>query len=192
MKICVYCASSQRIDRVYLETARSLGRILAKRSVTIVYGGGGTGSMGALADGALEEGGHVIGVIPEFMYELEWGHTGSQEMKVVDNLHERKRLMLEGVDACVALPGGSGTLEELLEAITLKRLGLFLNPIVLLNMRGFFNPLLEQFERCVSEQFMDDRHRQMWRVVEQPEEVLEAVEFSPEWSSEARNFASLR
>ena len=192
MKICVYCASSQRIDRVYLETARSLGRILAKQSVTIVYGGGGTGSMGALADGALEEGGHVIGVIPEFMYELEWGHTGIQEMKVVDNLHERKRLMLEGVDACVALPGGSGTLEELLEAITLKRLGLFLNPIVLLNMRGFFNPLLEQFERCVSEQFMDDRHRQMWRVVEQPEEVLEAVELSPEWSSEARNFASLR
>ncbi len=192
MKICVYCASSQRIDRVYLETARSLGRILAKQSVTIVYGGGGTGSMGALADGALEEGGHVIGVIPEFMYELEWGHTGIQEMKVVDNLHERKRLMLEGVDACVALPGGSGTLEELLEAITLKRLGLFLNPIVLLNMRGFFNPLLELFERCVSEQFMDDRHRQMWRVVEQPEEVLEAVELSPEWSSEARNFASLR
>ncbi len=192
MKICVYCASSQRIDRVYLETARSLGRILAKQSVTIVYGGGGTGSMGALANGALEEGGHVIGVIPEFMYELEWGHTGIQEMKVVDNLHERKRFMLEGVDACVALPGGSGTLEELLEAITLKRLGIFLNPIILLNMRGFFNPLLEQFERCVSEQFMDDRHRQMWRAVERPEEVLGAVESSPEWSSEARNFASLR
>ena len=192
MKICVYCASSQRIDRVYLETARSLGGILAKQAVTIVYGGGGTGSMGALADGALEEGGHVIGVIPEFMYELEWGHTGIQVMKVVDNLHERKRLMLEDVDACVALPGGSGTLEELLEAITLKRLGIYLNPIVLLNMRGFFNPLLEQFERCVSEQFMDDRHREMWRVVEQPEEVLEAVETSPKWSSESRNFASLR
>ena len=166
--------------------------MLAKQSVTIVYGGGGTGSMGSLADGALEEGGHVIGVIPKFMYELEWGHTGIQEMKVVDNLHERKRLMLEEVDACVALPGGSGTLEELLEVITLKRLGIFLNPIVLLNMRGFFNPLLEQFERCVSEQFMDERHRQMWRVVERPEEVLTAVENSPKWSIEARNFASLR
>ena len=166
--------------------------MLAKQSVTIVYGGGGTGSMGALADGALEEGGHVIGVIPKFMYELEWGHTGIQEMKVVDNLHERKRLMLEEVDACVALPGGSGTLEELLEVITLKRLGIFLNPIVLLNMRGFFNPLLEQFDRCVSEQFMDDRHRQMWCVAERAEDVLSAIESSPDWSSEARDFASLR
>ena len=192
MRICVYCASSQRIDRIYLETARSLGGILAKQSVTIVYGGGGTGSMGAVADGALEEGGHVVGVIPEFMYELEWGHTGLQQMKVVKSLHERKRLMLEEVDACVALPGGSGTLEELLEAITLKRLGIYLKPIVLLNVRGFFDPLLEQFERCVSEQFMDDRHRLMWRVVEHPEEVLTAIESSPKWSSEARNFASLR
>jgi uncharacterized protein (TIGR00730 family) len=192
MKVCVYCASSQRIDRIYLETARSLGGILAKKSVTIVYGGGGTGAMGAVADGSLEQGGHVIGVIPRFMVELEWGHSGIQELKVVDSLHERKRLMLEDVDACVALPGGSGTLEELLEAITLKRLGIFLEPIVLLNLNGFYDPLLEQFERCVSEQFMDERHRLMWRVVERPEDVVDAIEGAPDWSSEARNFASLR
>ena len=175
-----------------MEAARKLGRLLAENSVTIVYGGGGTGSMGAVADGALEAGGHVVGVIPEFMYELEWGHSGIQEMMVVDTLHERKRLMLEGVDACVALPGGSGTLEELLEAVTLKRLGIFLEPIVILNLRGFFDPLLEQFERCVSEHFMDDRHRSMWSVAERPEGVLSAIASSPKWSSDARNFASLR
>lgn len=148
--------------------------------------------MGALADGALAEGGHVVGVIPDFMHELEWSHPYVQELKIVETLHERKRLMLDGVDACVALPGGTGTLEELLETVTLKRLGLFLNPIVLLNSQRFFDPLLEQFEKCVRGQFMDTRHRDMWQVVDEPEQVLAAIEQAPGWSSSARNFASLR
>ncbi len=191
-KVCVFCASSQRIDPSFHDAARRLGVHLARQSVTIVYGGGGTGSMGALADGALGEGGHIIGIIPRFMVELEWGHSGLDELRVVEDMPERKRDMLEGADACVALPGGSGTLEELIETITSKRLGLFLNPIVIVNLRGFFDPFLAQLERCVAEQFMDPRHREMWQVVEEPEEVLDAVKRSPRWSSEARAFASLR
>lgn len=191
-RVCVYCASSQRIDPSFHDAARHLGAHLAAHSVTLVYGGGGTGSMGALADGALAGGGHVIGIIPRFMVDLEWGHSGINELRVVNDMAERKRLMLEGVDACVALPGGSGTLEELIETITSKRLGLFLNPIVIVNPHGFFDPFLDQLERCVEEQFMDPRHREMWQVVDEPEEVLDAIKGAPRWSSEARAFASLR
>lgn len=127
-RVCVYCASSRQADSEYTEVAYRLGHLLAERGITIVYGGGSIGSMGALADGALSLGGGVIGVLPRFMYDLEWGHTGLTELRVVDDLHERKRLMIQDVDGMVALPGGSGTLEELLEAITWKRLGLFLTP----------------------------------------------------------------
>jgi uncharacterized protein (TIGR00730 family) len=191
-RVCVYCASSQQASSVYHEVATRLGVLLAEASVSIVYGGGGTGSMGALADGALSRGGRVIGIIPEFMRELEWSHAEVCEMLVVDDLRERKRLMLDGVDACIALPGGCGTLEELLECITLKRLGIFVKPIVMINVRGFFDPLLELLESCVREKFMDSRHLDMWRVVQEPHDVLSAIENAPPWSSSARAFASLK
>jgi uncharacterized protein (TIGR00730 family) len=179
-KVTVYCASSTQADPVYLDAAERLGRILARKSMTIVYGAGGLGSMGRLADGALAAGGSVIGVIPRFMKELEWYHK-----------HERKRALLDGVDAVVALPGGSGTLDELLEAISLKRLGSFLGPIVMVNTGGFFDPCIELLERCIAERFMDARHRAMWQVVAEPEEVLEAFRSAPEWSSEAIGFAAI-
>jgi uncharacterized protein (TIGR00730 family) len=172
--------------------ARQLGELLAEASVTLVYGGGGTGSMGALADGALSHGGRVVGVIPHFMHELEWSHPGVQEMLVVDDMPERKRLMLEGADACIALPGGCGTFEELLECITLKRLGIFVRPIVIVNVRRFFDPLVDLLEKCVSERFMDARHLDMWQVVDEPHEILGAIESAPPWSSSARSFASLK
>ena len=147
--------------------------------------------MGAVANGALEEGGSVIGVLPRFMYDLEWGHTGLTELLLVDDMHTRKRLMISEVDAIVALPGGSGTYEELLEAITWKRLGLHVHPIVLLNVRGAFDPFVELMERVVSERFMHERHREMWSVVDQPEQVLAAIANARPWSSEARGFAAL-
>jgi uncharacterized protein (TIGR00730 family) len=191
-RVCVYCASSERSHQVYLDAARRLGEILAENSITVVYGGGAIGSMGRLAEGALSRGGKVIGVIPRFMQELEWDHKGLSELQVVENMRERKHIMLTDSDAAIALPGGSGTLEELMEAISLKRLGIYTNPIVLVNTRGFYDPLLELFQKCIDEQFLDERHAAMWQVAESPDGVLPAIHAAPPWSQEARQFASLR
>ena len=189
--VCVYCASSRIAHPDYRSAARRLGEVLANEGVGIVYGGGAVGSMGALADGALARGGRVIGILPRFMADLEWGHKGLTDLQLVEDLRTRKHMMLTLSQAAIALPGGSGTLEELLEAITLKRLGLYLNPILLVNTRGFFSPLLELLERAVEERFMDQRHLLMWQVVGAPEEVPEALANAPAWSAEARAFASV-
>ncbi len=189
--VCVYCASSRTAHADYRAAARRLGEVLAGAGINIVYGGGAVGSMGALADGALAAGGHVIGILPRFMADLEWGHPGLTDLQLVEDLRTRKHLMLTLSQAAIALPGGSGTLEELLEAITLKRLGLYLNPIVLINTRSFFDPLLEVLHRAVDEHFMDTRHLSMWQVVNTPEEVPQALANAPGWSAEARSFAAL-
>jgi len=191
-KICVYCASSRQADPIHADTARRLGGLLAARGDAIVYGGGATGSMRALADGALDAGGRVIGVIPHFMQELEWSHPDITDLIVTQDMHDRKRRMMEMADAVVALPGGSGTFEELLEAITWKRLGLFTRPIVVVNTGGYFDPLIAQLETAIEGRFMDDRHRDMWAVVTSPEAVPAAIEDSPDWSSSARDFAVRR
>ena len=189
--VCVYCASSRSAHPDYRDAARRLGRVLAQAGIGVVYGGGAVGSMGALADGVLAAGGRVVGVLPQFMAELEWGHPGLTELQLVEDLRTRKHAMLTLSEAAVALPGGSGTLEELLEAITLKRLGLYVNPIVLINTRGFFNPLVRLLEHAVAERFMDERHLSMWQLVDTPEEVPAALERAPPWSSEARAFAAV-
>jgi uncharacterized protein (TIGR00730 family) len=189
--VTVYCASSTQADEIYHSAAERLGRLLARRDMTIVYGAGGSGSMGRLADGALAEGGVVVGVIPGFMKELEWYHRGISEIIEVDDLHDRKRMLLDGADAVVGLPGGSGTLDELIEAISLKRLGSFTGPIVMVNTNGFFDPCIEQLERCIEERFMHAKHRQMWQVVEEPEAVLEAFTLAPPWSGDAIDFAAV-
>ena len=189
--ILVFCASSRSCDPAYHEVAARLGRMLARASMTIVYGGGAEGSMGALADAALEAGGEVVGIQPRFMRDLEWSHDRLTALHVVEDMQERKRRMLACADAVVALPGGSGTFEELLEAITTKRLGMFLNPIILVNQRGFFDPCIAMLERCIEERFMDDRHRNMWQIVDEPEQVLEAIELAAPWAESARRFASI-
>jgi len=189
--VCVYCASSRTAHADYRLAARRLGEVLAGAGITIVYGGGAAGSMGALADGALEAGGRVIGILPRFMADLEWGHPGLSDLQLVEDLRTRKHLMLTLSQAAIALPGGSGTLEELLEAITRKRLGLYLYPIVLINTRGYFDPLLEVLRRAVSEHFMDTRHLSMWQVVATPDEIPQALASAPGWSAEARSFAAL-
>ena len=189
--VCVYCASSRIAHPDYRAAARRLGEVLAGQGIGIVYGGGAVGSMGALADGALSAGGRVIGILPRFMADLEWGHRGLSDLQLVEDLRTRKHMMLTLSQAAIALPGGSGTLEELLEAITLKRLGLYLNPIVLVNTRGFFTPLLEVLARAVEERFMDPRHLMMWQVVDTPEEVPAALTAAPGWSADARSFAAV-
>jgi uncharacterized protein (TIGR00730 family) len=189
--VCVYCASSRTSHPEYREAAFRLGAVLAEQELEVVYGGGARGSMGALADGALSKGGRVVGVLPKFMADLEWGHPGLTELELVEDMRIRKHMMLTRSQAAIALPGGCGTLEELLEAITLKRLGLYLNPILLINTRGFFDPLLELLARAIEERFMDERHARMWEVVAQPEEVPEALNRASKWDADARSFAAL-
>ena len=188
--VCVYAASSTVCHHDYQDAAVRLGRFLAEQRFTITYGGGGVGLMGAVADGALSRGGRVIGVMPTFMNELEWGHRGLTELLLVEDMHSRKRRLLEGCNAVVALPGGCGTLEELLEVITLKRLGLFLGPIVLVNIRHFFDPLLQLLASAIQERFMDPRHQGMWQVVSEPEHVANAFTTAQPWSASARCFAT--
>ncbi len=190
-RILVFCASSGRCDPAYHDEARRLGELLAEAGLSIVYGGGGVGSMGALADGALSRSGEVVGIQPHFMAELEWSHPGISALHLVDDMQERKRRMLASCDAVVALPGGTGTLEELYETLTAKRLGNFHGPVVLVNQRGFFDPCIAMLERCVEESFMDDRHRELWQVVERVDEVIDTLRNAPAWPADARRFASL-
>ena len=190
-KVCVFCASSDYSNPVFLNAAYKLGEILAGESITIVYGGGSAGLMGKVAEGALSKNGKVIGIMPKFMYDLEWGHNGLTELRIVDNMCKRKDLMMKDTDAAIALPGGSGTLEELFEIITLKRLGVYLSPIIIVNINGFFNPCLQLLENAIKENFMDERNKLMWQTVNEPSEVISAIKSSPHWSEEARQFATL-
>jgi len=189
MNICVYCASSGRISPVYFDAAGRLAGELVKAGVFVVYGGGASGLMGKLADTVLAEGGRIRGVIPHFMDKIEWTHPGLTELVLTETMQERKMKFLEGTDALVALPGGTGTLEELLEAITLKRLGLLTIPIVILNTAGYYDPLREMFEKAIRENFMRDKHRQMWTFVNEPEEVLPAIQGAAAWDKDAIRFA---
>jgi len=190
-RVCVYCASSSQCDPIYHDAAARLGAILARNDVTLVYGGGKSGSMGALADAALAANGRVIGVLPRFMDEVEWGHEQLSELILVNDMHERKRLMIQEVDAVIALAGGCGTWEELFEAMSWKRLGLFTGPIVIVNTSNYYAPMLEMLDRSIDYRFMDARHREMWMVVEEPEQVLDAIHNSPKWSPKNRSFAAL-
>ncbi|MEO7432141.1 MAG: TIGR00730 family Rossman fold protein [Dokdonella sp.] len=192
MRICVYCASSEQCDRIYHDAAHALGRTLAEAGNTVVYGGGAVGLMGALANGALEAGGDVIGIIPRFMIEVEWQHPLVRNLEVVEDMRERKHRLLTGSDAVIALPGGCGTLEELFEAITLKRLGIYLNPIVLLDTNGFYAPLQAFMEQVIDQRFMNPEHLHMWRKVDRVDEVLPAIRNATPWREDARDYAVVR
>jgi uncharacterized protein (TIGR00730 family) len=150
------------------------------------------GSMGALADGALSKQGDVIGIIPRFMTEVEWQHPGLATLNVVEDMRERKHRLLSGSDAVVALPGGCGTLEEVFEAITLKRLGLYLKPIVFVNTRGFYDGLREFLQHTIRERMMGDAHAAMWQFVDAVEDVLPVIRGSEDWPEDARSFAALK
>ncbi len=189
--ICVYCASSTQVKPVYFQETAHLARILADKNLTIVYGGGSMGLMGKLADSTLEAGGKIIGIIPRFMCEVEWNHTQLTELVLVETMHERKEKMAMMADAVVALPGGCGTMEELLEVVTWKRLGIFTKPIIIVNIEGYFDALIMMLNRAVDEHFMREEHRQMWKVVETADQVFDAINNSLKWDENARNFAAL-
>ena len=160
--ICVFCASSSKVDDVYLEAAQQLADVCADNGISAYYGGGAVGLMGAFANRMLERNGKITGIIPDFMKELEWAHNGVAEMIVVEDMRERKKRLIENVDAVVALPGGIGTMEELLEVTTLKQLGRFFKPIVIINTNGFYNTLLEFMSELIEKQFMHDYNRKIW------------------------------
>jgi len=147
--------------------------------------------MGATADGALSKGGKVYGVVPELLQELELTHRGLTGLEIVQDMRTRKHRMIEGSDAVVTLPGGSGTYEELFETLTMKRLGLWLGPVVIVNTNGFYDGLLAFLRHSVEERFMGRNHLDMWSVVDEPEQVLGAIEDARAWDSDALQFANV-
>jgi uncharacterized protein (TIGR00730 family) len=173
--ICVYCGSSPGTNPAYAEAARTLGRAMAENGVGLVYGGGGLGLMGEIARSVLAHGGRVTGVIPEFLAEKEHMLRGATEMNVVKDMHDRKRLMFDKADAFVALPGGIGTLEELVEQLTWAQLGRHSKPIVLVDIEGYWSPLVELLAHLRREGFIRQGMEVRFRTVSRAEDVLDAV-----------------
>ena len=189
--VCVYSASSTKINPVYFKAAEKLGGLLAEHHIRLINGAGSIGVMRAVADAVLKNGGEVTGVIPRFMVEQNWQHTGLTELIEVESMHERKQKMANLSDGIIALPGGCGTLEELLEIITWKQLGLYLNPIIILNANGFFDPLLEMLGKAIDENFMRQQHGDIWKVAQTPEEALRLLYETPVWDISIRKFAAI-
>ena len=169
--VCIYCSSSSRINKDYFDAAESLAKILVKKRIIVVFGGGSTGLMGKIADTVIKLNGEIIGVMPNFMKAIEWDHKGVYNFHFVEDMHARKKKFIDSSDALITLPGGSGTFEELLEAITLKRLGLHDLPIVILNTNGYFDPLIEMLNRAVEQHFLRPEDGKLWDVIDEPEEI---------------------
>lgn len=190
-KVCVFAASSPGIDEVYLNAGREMAAILTENHIRMNYGAGTVGIMGVMADKMLEENGDITGIIPEFMTEMGWAHPKLKDLKVVQTMHERKSLMMEDVDAIISMPGGVGTLEELLEAITLKQLGKFLKPIIIVNINKFYDPLLKHFDDMIEQNFMRPLHGKIWQVANEPSEVLDLIRNEPDWDPAVIKYAAV-
>ncbi len=173
--VCVFCGSSPGNKPVYREMATMLGQRLAELGITVVYGGGNVGLMGVLADAALEASGTVIGVIPQALVDWEVAHAGLTELVVVQSMHERKARMADASDAFIALPGGFGTFEEFCEVLTWSQLGLHKKPCGLLNVDGFYDPLLALFDRAVQDRFLRPEHRSLVMADTQVDVLLERL-----------------
>lgn len=184
--VCVFCGSSPGSDPTYAEAAVDLGAHLARSGRTLVYGGGSVGLMGTLADSVMANGGKVVGVIPQSLVDHEVGHFGLTELRIVSSMHERKALMAELSDGFMALPGGIGTLEEFFETWTWAQLGLHRKPFGLLNVSGFYDPMLTFLDRLVEHRFVRPEHRSMLCVARNPVTLIAAMEAytpppAPKW-----------
>lgn len=173
--ICVYCGSSDNMNLEYLQAAQAMGAAIASRGIHLVYGAGSTGLMGALADGALQAGGKVTGVIPKIFYTPVLAHKALTHLEIVDDMHTRKARMVELADAFIALPGGYGTLEELFEVLTWSQIGLHHKPVGLLNTRNYFDLLLKLIEHARLEGFIYSEHIALFTCEEQPARLLETL-----------------
>ena len=189
--VCVYCASSTQIDKKYFRAAQELGTLIAQKGLRLITGAGKLGLMNTVQDAALAAGGEAIGVIPSFMVREGWHHEGLTQLIETTSMHERKQTMANLSDGVIALPGGCGTLEELLEIITWKQLGLYLNPIIILNIDGFYDALLAQLSKAVEENFMRSIHADIWKVATSPDEAVELLLSTPAWDKNIRKFAAI-
>ena len=170
--VCVFCASSANIDARYLEAARELGGLLASEGWRCVNGGGAVGLMGAVTDGTLDAGGEVTGVIPKFMVDNGWCYDRLEDVIITADMHQRKQMMSEMADAVIALPGGVGTFEELLETLTWRQLGLVKVPVIILNTLGYYDALLAMLQHAIDEGFMKESHARLWQVASTPEDAI--------------------
>ena len=177
--LCVYCGSSNAVDPRHLPAATELGQEAAQRGIEIVFGGGNVGLMGALAEGALGAGGSVTGIIPEHLRALEVAHEGCSDLIVVDSMHTRKRRMFELSDAFCVLPGGLGTLDETMEILTWRQLALHDKPVVLVNVEGFWDPLVALFAHQIEAGYIRPQHARLLRVVERVGSVFDALAEAP-------------
>ena len=189
--VCVYCASSSKADKKYLDAAYTLGKILAESKIRCVFGAGKTGLMGALAQGVIDNKGEIVGVKPEFMIEEGWGNEDLTHLEITPTMHSRKETMAQLSDAVVAMPGGCGTFEELMEIITWKQLGLFSGTIIILNTNNYYNPLIEMLNRAVEENFMREEHKTIWQIATTPEEAIVAIKEATGWREDARKIAAI-
>lgn len=174
--ICVFCGSKAGKDQQYRKSAIEMGRLMAQRNLTLVYGGGSVGLMGVIADAVLESGGKVIGVIPRQLATRELLHTGVEEMYVVDDMHTRKAKMSELSDAIIAMPGGFGTLEELFEVVSWVQLGIYKKPVGLLNTSGFYDPLLGMIEHCIGTEFIKPKYRELIIAEDSPATLVDHLQ----------------
>jgi len=175
-KLCVFCGSSPGARPEYVRAARQVGALLAQRKIGLVFGGGRVGMMGQLAQAVLENNGDVIGVIPKGLHERNVAFSGLTDLRVVGSMHERKALMAELANGFMALPGGLGTLEEIFEIVTWAQLGMHQKPCGLLNVAGYFTPLLAFLDQVTEQGFLDAPHRAMILSAEEPEELLRQFE----------------
>jgi uncharacterized protein (TIGR00730 family) len=180
--VVVYGASSADAEKVFVDAAFQLGSLIAKAGKRLVSGAGSTGLMAAVENGALAAGGISIGIIPQFMVDNGWLHEGLTEVRVTATMHERKNMMAKMADAVVALPGGTGTFEELFEIITWKMLGLFVKPIIILNTDHYYDPLLDMLDRTAQRHFMNPVFKKLWAVAQTPEEALTLVDTLSDWN----------
>lgn len=190
-RICVYCASSTKIDERYFQAAKELGRLMAEKGIAVVNGAGNMGLMQACADGCMEAGGDAIGIIPTFMIKEGWCHKGMTQIVETDDMHIRQEKMADMSDAAIVLPGGCGTFAELMELITWKQLGLYLKPIIILNTCGYYDATLKVLQQAVEQNFMRLQHADIWRVATTPEEALQMVLETPLWDTSIRRFAAI-
>ena len=180
--IVVYGASSQDVEKVFSDAAYRLGQLIARSGKRLVSGAGATGLMAAVEDGVLAAGGTAIGIIPQFMVDNGWLHQGLTEVIITADMHERKNRMAHMADAVIALPGGTGTFEELFEIITWKMLGLFVKPVIILNTDHYYDPLLQMLDHTADRGFMNPLFRNLWAVADNPEQALALVESIPDWN----------
>ncbi len=191
LKVAVFCASSHQINDIYTQEAKVLGTLLARHKLHVLYGGGGKGLMGTIADAVLEAQGKITGIIPHFMVELEWAHPKVKDMIGVETMSIRKQMLLTNVDAVVVLPGSIGTFEETMEVLSMKKLGQFFAPVIFLNTNNFYNPLFELLNKAADEKFMRQQHKALWTVANTPQEVIDSIFNVPHWPSNSIELADM-